>query len=214
LTSGRHVRHIVNTNDLVGRVPWINGIKSGHTGDAGYVLVSEGTRHGLTLISAVLGTSSLAARNASALALLNWGFAEYRLVQLVRRGQPFVRRWLPYQVAPALIVAARGYRTVLGRGARVRLEVGRLRRLGGPMARGTVVGQLRIEVSGRPTVLIPLILAGGRLRAVSAPSDFGHHLGQPFTLLMLALLIGGAAAAVTRRWRRPRALALCRVEER
>ena len=44
------MRHVVNTDDLVARYPWIHGIKTGHTLDAGYVLVSEGRRAGLTLI--------------------------------------------------------------------------------------------------------------------------------------------------------------------
>ena len=33
------MRHVVNRNDLVGTVPWIHGVKTGHTLDAGYVLV-------------------------------------------------------------------------------------------------------------------------------------------------------------------------------
>ena len=34
LHSGYHSRYVVNRNDLVGRVPWINGVKTGHTNDA------------------------------------------------------------------------------------------------------------------------------------------------------------------------------------
>ena len=41
--------------------PWINGVKTGHTLDAGYVLVGSATRDGMTLLSAVLGTASEAA---------------------------------------------------------------------------------------------------------------------------------------------------------
>jgi len=58
-------RYVVNRNDLVGRVPWINGVKTGHTSGAGYVLVGSGTRHGMTLLSAVLGTSSESTRDAN-----------------------------------------------------------------------------------------------------------------------------------------------------
>ncbi len=58
------VGYVVNRNDLVGRVPWINGVKTGHTSGAGYVLVASGTRDGMTLIGSVLGTSSESARDA------------------------------------------------------------------------------------------------------------------------------------------------------
>ena len=44
LRTGNHVRHVTNLNDLVGRYSWINGVKTGHTLDAGYVLVASGTR--------------------------------------------------------------------------------------------------------------------------------------------------------------------------
>ena len=213
LRSGRYVRHIVNTDDLVGKYRWIRGVKTGHTLKAGYVLVAEGRREGFTLLASVLGTASEESRDASAMTLLNWGFAEFRAARLVRSGQRFARRPVPYESTPVSILAAHGYSTVLARGARVRLLVGRLRKLHGPMAKGAVVGELSVMVAGRRTTRIPLVL-GRRLPAVSALSKLGHFLGQPFTLLVLALLLGGVAAVLTQRRRRPKVVALRRVEER
>ena len=213
LESGRYVRHVVTTDDLVADDPWIHGIKTGHTDEAGYVLVSEGTRGGLTLIASVLGTDSESQRDASALALLDWGFSEYQLVRPVRKGEAFARPSVPYEVQPALVVAERGYQTVVARSVRVRVVVGKLRALAGPMAKGTVVGHVSVLVRGRPTVRIPLVLAR-RLKAVSIWTKVGHRIKRPFTLLLLALLLGGAAAAVFGRRRRPRVLAAGRLEER
>ncbi|MCL2418716.1 MAG: D-alanyl-D-alanine carboxypeptidase [Conexibacteraceae bacterium] len=206
LTSGRYRRHVVSTDLLVGKVPWIDGIKTGHTAAAGYVLVSQGRRHGLTLTASVLGTASEAARDANALALLNWGFATFEPVRPVRAGERFAERSVEYESRPALIVAERGYQTVLARDEPVRVVVGRLHRLSPPMAKGTVVGDLRVTVRGRPSVQIPLIL-GRRLPAVSELTKVGHLLMRPITLLLVALLIVGAAVAVAERRRRPRALA-------
>jgi D-alanyl-D-alanine carboxypeptidase (penicillin-binding protein 5/6) len=213
LTSGDYVRHVVNTDDLVGKVPWILGVKTGHTAAAGYVLVSEGHRHSFTLLAAVLGTDSEEARDQSALALLDWGFSEYRVVQTVRRGERFVRRRVPYEAAPALIVAARGDRAVIARATHVRVVVGKLRALREPMAKGTVLGQLRVEIPGRRTVRIPLILAR-RLPAVPELTKLEHFIEQPFTLLVLALLLVSVAAAVVARRRRSPVVSLRRVEER
>ena len=212
LTSGRYTRHVVNTDDLVAKDPWILGVKTGHTHDAGYVLVAEGHRDGFTLVASVLGTSSEANRDASALALLNWGFSEFRAIRPVRAGERFARRSVPYEATPVAILAARPYRTVIARGATVRLQVGKLRKLRGPMAKGTVVGHLHVVIAGRSTVSIPLILAR-RLPAVSLLQRLGHFLEQPFTLLVLALLLGAAAVLAQRR-RRPKLVALRRVEER
>ena len=213
LTSGRYVRHVVNTNDLVGKVSWIRGVKTGHTNDAGYVLVSEGTRDGLTLIASVLGTSSEYERDQSTMTLLNWGFARFHVVRPVRAGQVFARRAVPYEVAPALVVAQRGYQTVVARDAHVKLEEGHLRKLVGPMAKGTVVGHVRVIVPGHATVSIPLVLAR-RLPAVSEFAKLRHALGRPITLLVLALVVVGAAVTVVGRRRRPRVLASGHLEER
>ena len=54
-------------------VGFVNGIKTGHTQQAGYVLVGSATRNGVTVLSAVLGDRSEAARNADTLALLRYG---------------------------------------------------------------------------------------------------------------------------------------------
>jgi D-alanyl-D-alanine carboxypeptidase (penicillin-binding protein 5/6) len=214
LTSGRYVRHVVSTDDLVGKVPWIRGVKTGHTAAAGYVLVSEGQRDGFTLLASVLGTTSEDERDASALHLLDWGFSEFRVVRPVRAGQLLVRRRVPYEIAPARVVAARGYRTVVARGTRVSVVVGKLRKLSGPMAKGTVVGELRVNVAGRQSAQVPLILAR-RLPAVSEMTKLGHLVRRPFTLLMLALLLGGGVAAVRiGRRRRPRVLLTRPVDER
>ena len=87
LHSGDYPRYVVNRNDLVAEHPWIDGVKTGHTADAGYVLVASGHRDGMTLISAVLGTTSEASRDANTLALLDYGFASFRLAHLVKPGQ-------------------------------------------------------------------------------------------------------------------------------
>ena len=91
LRTGNHVRYVTNLNDLVGRYSWINGVKTGHTLQAGYVLVASGTRNGMTLIGAVLGTPSEAARDAAALALLGYGFANFGLRTPVRAGEVLAR---------------------------------------------------------------------------------------------------------------------------
>ncbi len=91
LRTGNHVRSVTNLNDLVVRVPWVNGVKTGHTLDAGYVLVASGTQHGMTLIDVVLGTSSEAARDSNALALLNWGFANFGMRTPVHAGAVLAR---------------------------------------------------------------------------------------------------------------------------
>src|SRR4051812_44835254 len=61
LVTGNRQRTFVNRNTLVRSTDWVNGVKSGHTSQAGYVLVGSGRRNGgIQLVSAVLGTPSVA----------------------------------------------------------------------------------------------------------------------------------------------------------
>src|SRR5207248_3130373 len=64
LTSGTRVRRILNRNTLVRHVPFVDGVKTGHTAQAGYVLVGAARRGGVRLVSAVLDDPSEAARDA------------------------------------------------------------------------------------------------------------------------------------------------------
>jgi D-alanyl-D-alanine carboxypeptidase (penicillin-binding protein 5/6) len=196
LRTGSRVRVVLNRNDLVGRVPWVNGVKTGHTIDAGYVLVASGRRHGMTLLSAVLGTASEAARDANTMALLDFGFSSFRLVRPVRAGsvvaRPGVRDRPGEHVA---VVAARGFRTVVERRQRVELRVQLPRQLAGPLPRGAVVGSVEVVVARRPVVRIPLLVARA-LSAVSPLALAARFILRPAALVSLLVLLGASIAVV------------------
>ena len=69
--SGR-TRELENTNQVLKRLPYCNGLKTGYTEAAGHCLIASGTRLGRDIIVVVLGDSKSGVwRDASA--LLNWG---------------------------------------------------------------------------------------------------------------------------------------------
>lgn len=63
-----------NRNLLLGRDSTVDGVKTGHTDEAGYCLVASALRNGMRLISVVLGTESESARADTNETLLNYGF--------------------------------------------------------------------------------------------------------------------------------------------
>src|SRR3712207_1531637 len=63
LRSGARPRTVLNRNRLVRDVGFVDGVKTGRTIQAGYVLVGSATRDGVTVISAVLGEPSEAVRD-------------------------------------------------------------------------------------------------------------------------------------------------------
>lgn len=78
LTDGQVV---VNRNDLVGRYPFVVGIKTGHTHDAGYCLLGAARRGDAMVVSVVLDDPSEGTRDADTLALLRYGLGHLRPVQ-------------------------------------------------------------------------------------------------------------------------------------
>jgi D-alanyl-D-alanine carboxypeptidase len=64
------------TNDLLNLYPGADGIKSGHTTQAGWCLLGSASRGGRRIVVAVLGAPTEAARNQAVISLLDWGFAQ------------------------------------------------------------------------------------------------------------------------------------------
>jgi D-alanyl-D-alanine carboxypeptidase (penicillin-binding protein 5/6) len=195
LTSGP-VRRVINRNTLIGRVPWINGIKTGHTLEAGYVLVGSGTQQGMTLIAPVLGTASEGERDANTLALLQWGFASFHVLEPVRAGSVLARPSVQDRSGVhAVVIAGASYQRVFARSAQVRTRVVVPRQLAGPLPRHAVVGHVLVLENGRTLASVPLLL-GRALPAVSPLTLAAGFLTRPFTLVLLVLLLGGAGAAM------------------
>jgi D-alanyl-D-alanine carboxypeptidase (penicillin-binding protein 5/6) len=63
------------TNDLLGTYPGADGIKTGHTPEAGWCLAASATRDGHSIMAVVLGAPTEQARDAAARALLDYGFS-------------------------------------------------------------------------------------------------------------------------------------------
>lgn len=74
---------LVNTNKLVKFYSYIDGLKTGYTGDAGYCLTATGKKKDMRLISVVMGEESTEKRSADTLAMLDYGFNMYSIDKVV-----------------------------------------------------------------------------------------------------------------------------------
>ena len=63
------------TNDLLGAYRGANGIKTGHTDEAGWCIAASATRDGRSIVAVVLGAPTEQARDDAARALLDYGFS-------------------------------------------------------------------------------------------------------------------------------------------
>ena len=205
LKSGYHPRYVVSRNDLVARVRWIHGVKTGHTSKAGYVLVAEGERDGMTLLSAVLGTPSEAARDQATLALLNWGYANFRLARAVTTGQVLARPTANgYSNRHAAVVAARSFSWAIPRDGHLRVVPKLPEDLSGPLKRHAPVGTATILEGARPVGHVRLVLERA-LPGLSAFTAAIRFVTQPVTLFVLIVILAAAAGLTVRQRVRRRA---------
>jgi serine-type D-Ala-D-Ala carboxypeptidase (penicillin-binding protein 5/6) len=202
LHSGDHVRYVVNRNDLVGRVPWITGVKTGHTAAAGYVLVASGHRDGMNLLSAVLGTSDVGARDTNTVTLLNYGFANFHFLTPVRQGSILARTTVRYRAGVrADVIASRTFTQVFPRSMSVRTSVDAPHQLSGPLAAGSIVGTAIVRADARVVARIPLVLKHS-LPAVSALTIAARSITRPLPLVMIVVVVLSAAGLTLVRHRR------------
>jgi D-alanyl-D-alanine carboxypeptidase (penicillin-binding protein 5/6) len=207
LRTGSRERIIANRNRLVASVPWIDGVKTGHTASAGYVLVGAGTRKGVQLVSVVLGAPTEAQRDADTLALLRYGFDRYRVARPVRRGaalaSPQVEYYGDRRVA---LVPRRTVRVPLRSGQRVRTVVSAPDEIKGPLDEGARVGSVTVSKEGRRVARVPLFTA----ESVPEAGLFRKFLHSPLAVvvalsLLAALLVARRRSRVRRKsGRRPR----------
>src|SRR5690554_5599413 len=79
-----------NRNSLLWRDDSVDGLKTGHTEEAGYCLVASAKRNDTRFIATVMGTSSSQARSQEIQKMLNYGFRYYESERLFRAGQELI----------------------------------------------------------------------------------------------------------------------------
>lgn len=190
LRTGSRRRTFVNRNRLLGVDSEVDGIKTGYTGRAGYMLVGSATRDGVTVVSAVLGEPSEAARDRDTLALLRYGLGRFHLVTAVRSGQRLVSVPLAFRGGErASLVAGVTVRRTVRRGTRLRVGVtGVPPLLDGPLRQGSAVGQVVVVQDGKIVQRAPLVTA----RAIDAATFFDRlrtWIVRPLTLALIAVFV-------------------------
>jgi D-alanyl-D-alanine carboxypeptidase (penicillin-binding protein 5/6) len=151
-----------NRNPLLGSYPGADGIKTGYVAAAGYGLTGSAKRDGRRLIMVINGLSSTRERADEARKLLDWGFRQYRTVELYQAGDRVgrarvwggSRRWVDLaardDVRLALSDEEKDATTV---------EVAYDGPLMAPVEQGAEVGTVRFKVNGRVISESPLVSA-------------------------------------------------------
>jgi len=190
LRSGARRRTVVNRNTLVRRVEAVDGIKTGRTEQAGYVLVGSATRGGVTVLSVVLGEPSERARDADSLALLRFGLRSYTAATPLPEGRILDRVALRYRGGEFVdVVAGATVRRVLRAGERTSVRVvGLPAEVDGPLPRGTRLGTAIVRNGGKVIRSVPVVTARPVAEA-GLGTRLDDLLGRPQTIVALTLLL-------------------------
>lgn len=138
----------------------VDGIKTGHTTNAGYSLVSSATEGKMRLVAVVMGTKDANARKSESKKLLSYGFRFFETVAPHKAGETFVEEkiWMGDKDAVALGVDEDTYVT-LPRGQAKDLTASFVleKELKAPINKGDVVGKLYYQLDGEDVAQYPLM---------------------------------------------------------
>ena len=148
-----------NRNLLLGRVPGADGLKTGHTQEAGYGLVASAIRDDRRLISVAVGLDSAAARALENERLLEYGFRRFRNYALMTRGQAIEHAsvWLGREPTVPLVID-QDVKISMSQQARRALKVKLTYEtpVPAPIAAGDQLANIRIEAPGVAVQQVPV----------------------------------------------------------
>jgi D-alanyl-D-alanine carboxypeptidase (penicillin-binding protein 5/6) len=152
-----------NRNPLLYKDIGADGVKTGHTDEAGYGLVGSAVRNGRRIIIVVAGLPSVRARDEESVRLMEWAFRSFEDATIAKKGVAIDQApvWLGMQPTVPVTVEKDIVMTV-PRGVHKAVKVTAVYngQIKAPVAPGQKVGVLHVEVAGAAPVDYPLVTMG------------------------------------------------------
>jgi len=173
-----------NRNLLLYRDPSVDGLKTGYTEAAGYCMINTAKRDfpngQRRLVSVVLGAASMDSRANESQKMLNWGFSAFDAVKLFDANQAVVSPQVWKGATPTVKLGSANAVVVTvprGEGGKLKTDVARTDPLVAPLAKGQVVGTIKVSAGGATVAEVPL--------AVLEPVPQAGLLGRAWDALRL-----------------------------
>jgi D-alanyl-D-alanine carboxypeptidase (penicillin-binding protein 5/6) len=149
-----------NRNPLLGRVPGADGLKTGHTEEAGYGFTGSADQNGRRIVMVVAGLDSFNGRIEESVRFMQWGFNAWQSRPLLRQGQRIGEAAVQLGDASAVGLVAPSniavtYPAGLGQNLRARIVYeGPIK---APIAQGQHIADLIVETADMPPQTMPLV---------------------------------------------------------
>ena len=147
-----------NRNALLYTDPTVDGLKTGHTEEAGYCLVTSSKRNGMRLITVILNTSSAKARADETRSLLGWGFANFEQATPIQPNTAVTAAKVNFGKADTVpAVLGSPWTVTVPRGQKVQTAVQIKHGLEAPVTKGVVIGKVVASSNGKQVGETPLV---------------------------------------------------------
>ena len=174
----------MNRNPLLYKEMGADGLKTGHTQESGFGLTASAIRNGRRLVLVVNGLASKKARSQEPERLLEWAFRDFNNYALFKAGEKIedAQVWLGEQPRVPMMIG-KDVTLTIPRKARRKMKVSvTYKAVPAPVAKGDVIGQLKVKVPGRNDMIVPLVAGAdvarlgviGRLWAALSNILFGE----------------------------------------
>ena len=157
-----------NRNALLYTDPTVDGLKTGHTEEAGYCLAASAKRNGMRLISVVMNANSAQARADQTRVLFNWGYSNFEEATPAQAGATLATAKVLYGMAPDVAAGvAQSWTLVIpkGQGAAIKTSVSLTPGLEAPISKGAEIGKVVVTVNGKQLGEAPIVALAGVERA-------------------------------------------------
>ena len=149
-----------NTNKLVRFYQGATGLKTGFTSGAGYCLSATAQRDGMELIAVVMGADTSANRNAACKQLLDYGFANYAVIQPeLTEPEPVAVKLGRQNTVEAVLGSREGMLVDKGQKGNVTMELSMDGPVTAPVSRGQRLGTLTVKTGEQVLQEVPLVAA-------------------------------------------------------
>lgn len=149
-----------NRNRLLWRDPSADGIKTGHTDEAGFCLVASAKRNGTRLISVVMGAPTDAARADDSQKLLDYGFRFFETHVVYQANTTLAKVAVSGGVTPTVRVGVLDpfiVSVVPGQFNTVKYQISLVKSLQAPVQKGDVLGETLAQINGKVIAKAPIV---------------------------------------------------------
>ena len=174
-----------NRNALLYTDPSVDGLKTGHTEEAGYCLTTSSKRGPMRLISVIFGAPSMQERASQTREILAWGYANFETVNVQPANQEIAKSkvWFGTENEASIGLAEKFNVTMpKGQANAIKTQISVQPNLNAPLQKGQVVGKLTATLDGKVIAEKPLVA----LQAVEEAGFFSRmidHVKQFFSNL-------------------------------